>query len=129
MSLGDIQALVNALSTGLLPMPLTEGSALHVESLEATMSVVTFLDIPTRRVDGRLQPVLDVYGKYYEFHYVNGRWEQVPSWFTAKHPTVRGMLRNRRINVKRLTPYMMRKVRRRLNAYTSFLNRETGEWL
>lgn len=85
------------------------------------MRLVTYLDIPTRMVDGRRQPALNIYGKYYEFHYDRGQWVQVPSNYTALNPTLVWCdIWTYTIGRKRLTPYRMRQVNKKLNHYLEF---------
>lgn len=124
--MSDVEALVAALEAGGYSGNLVGGQALRVESLEPTMRVTTFLEFPTRRVDGRLQPVMrreaDV--RHYEFvwelhpgYALGGHWVQAPADFTLRTPPVRvfsgwGWIRP---SVKRLTPRAVRLMNRKLN--------------
>lgn len=121
----EIKDLAKALEAGGFQACPPPGRALVIEPLEATMQLVTYYSGYYRQLpDGRRNPVLQVYGRWYEFTHTEAGFVQVP---TVTAPvSYRGRIKEARFipERKRLTPYQMQRVNRRLrglgNTFLSF---------
>lgn len=116
--MNNIDALTRALEAGYAAPSLADGMELKIESLEATMMVVTYsIDNVGYKVGDELRPILFFGDKFYQFKWNKKLkvWEQVRSYerslwsyfIAVGRPLTRTV-----ITAKRLSPYKLRQARR-----------------